>query len=58
MVGDLELVAKATDSAFWLSRIEEFPIILYYCNLSGALIKASTNVQKGDLYHVAGLFAG
>jgi hypothetical protein len=25
---------------------------------SGALIKASTNVQKGDLYHVAGLFAG
>jgi hypothetical protein len=25
---------------------------------SGALIKASTNVQKGDLYPVAGLFAG
>ena len=28
------------------------------CNLSGARIKASTNVQKGDLYPVAGLFAG
>jgi len=26
MVGDLELVAKATDSAFWLNRIEELPL--------------------------------
>jgi len=29
-------------------------IIRYYCNLSGALIKAFTNAQKGDLYLLLG----
>ena len=26
MVGDLELIAKATDSLFWLNRIEQLPL--------------------------------
>jgi len=31
--------------------------VAYYCNLSPTLINTSGNVQKGDLYPVAGPFS-